>query len=234
MDPDIGLRKSAAARARTTRKLILQHKRRIQNLKAEKAAIASAIRQGKTSTPPVFNDVRKCTPLGDITSTFLNQNHVTSNSNPNVNSSSKQTKQYFQRTKRLQRQTYQVNLEKKFDAVNSNTVNSEESINVASTLQKPPHSKSNGECPAIDEPECSANASKRKQSVLHNDHQPTNIEDNSPTSEDDGFDSEPDEYVSESGSEIDDVELDIFDPSANLLQGIKIIAFFCYISLYFR
>ncbi|WJX34961.1 hypothetical protein P8452_23017 [Trifolium repens] len=220
MDSDIQTKKTSAARARSTRKLILQHKRRMRLLKEEKAALHAAIRQGKTSAPPVFSDVRKCTPLGDITSAFLNQNNARRNSNPNANSSTNQTKHNIQRTRRLVGQTYQVNLAKKFDAVNFYTYGSSECNNVGTSSPKPPHSQSNGSCGSSSaSPECSANASKRKQSVLLNDHRPTNTEHTSPTSEDDAFDSGPDEYVSESGSEIDD---DIYDPSANELQGITI------------
>ncbi|WJX77676.1 hypothetical protein P8452_60960 [Trifolium repens] len=85
MDEESCVIKATAKNARLKRKIILKHKKRIRKLKEEKAAIHKAILSKVNYTPPSSMSTVTNTPLGDITSSIVNQNIIRPESSASKN-----------------------------------------------------------------------------------------------------------------------------------------------------
>jgi hypothetical protein len=147
MDDEICLRNHTARKARLKRKLILQHKKRMAKLKEEKAAIHKAIMSKGPYTPASSMSTIKNTPLGDITSSILNQNINTPKCSDTNNFSKEDVVQETIHIRRVRTRDYQVNLTKKFEAVKCNTYSSpdfNQNGNINLTNKLPASKKASG------------------------------------------------------------------------------------------
>jgi hypothetical protein len=162
MEDNSCITNTTAKKARLKRKIILQHKKRLRKLKEEKAAIQKAILSKVAYTPPFSKSTH--TPLGDITSSILNQNISRPESSSSFNGAKYDVIHQIQNKKEVQTRDYQVNLTKKFEAVNLNTrksPNFNQNGNIQTTTHQSALKKSTGS--RVHQPIISPNCSLQSQ-----------------------------------------------------------------------